>query len=228
MSLFKWALISILNCNLRFNFRRSNSLVYPSNQVITKSGLLQFILKYSQPSVRIQTMLAFCKRECIERSLAKSYTHRQSLARAIRHHIHADALNKFEIYKIKRKLTSTPGKETSRLKTRQNQLLKYDSFLRSFLRRLRRIERKQSLLSYFLLKRIDQFRKYSSSDSALDPQMSELGHELYDSVYGRSSREEKLADSKKVGKMKPPKLKSTVPAPSRLKNVPRRVIKDEL
>lgn len=149
---------------------------------------MQFILKHGQPSVRIQTMLFFCRTSCLVRSFASNHFQRRSLWRAIRHNTQANILNKYEINKAEARLLKSAPKEATKLKGRASQLSKYEHFLRSNIRRLKRLEVRQNLLSYSLLKRVDQFRRLGSmGDSIIDPYTHELSEELFQSVYGRHS-----------------------------------------
>lgn len=188
---------------------------------------MQFILKHGQPAVRIQTMLAFCRADCLERSLASSHRHRRELQRAIRHNLQAQLLNSFDAAKNRRKLQHGKSKQQEKLKSRAGQLEKYGHFLVANIRRLRRLERKQSLLSAFLIRRVEQYRlrrsstKLSAGDrtTVLDPYTAELSEELFQSVYGsgkgrKQSQKEQQKTPKKVTK---PEKVVTTPSPSKVK-----------
>ncbi|KAJ6216467.1 hypothetical protein RDWZM_007624 [Blomia tropicalis] len=168
---------------------RAHSLVYPPNNVITKSGLLQFILKHGQLSVRIQTMLTFCKRPCIERTLLSISGNHRSIWRANRHNLFAYMLNKYEIDVINGKLLSrgmkNELKDGNKLKNRLNNLIKYDQFLLSNIRRLRRYARRQSLLAHFLLEHISKLTEIMDEEATLNEKNSVLSDELYETLFSK-------------------------------------------
>lgn len=181
---------------------------------------MRFILKHGQPAVRIQTALAFCRGDCLERSLATSHTRRRSLRRATRHNLQAQLLNRFDLAKNRRKLAKGKADSSGKLKARAGQLAQYGHFLGTNIRRLRRLERRQSLLSAFLLRRIELYRRTlaksrsgsgsTTSAAVLEPYTEELSEALFGGG-GRGKR--KPQTNKQQQQQRTPK-KSATPSSS--------------
>ena len=139
-------------------------------------------------------------------------------------------INKYEINKINAKLRLSSSKEANKHKNRKAQLQKYGNFLWSNLRRLNRLSKRQSLLSYFLLKQMDQYRKFNlNDDSILDSYTYERSEELFHSVFGSKQGQSAKKQLKKP-KAQNVKPKTNVQANLGMRKsaVERTSVKDEL
>lgn len=163
--------------------RRSNSIVYPTNQPITKAGLFQFILEHSQPSVKLQTMLTFCRQSCLLRTTLSSHRYRSAIYRALRHNRNSLALFRLQLQenRLKSLHSNATPKESNKLANRKSQLEKHVKYIESLIRKLQRILHKQSLLSHFLLLRVKQF-----TNDELHFRQNNLNDELYRLIYQKS------------------------------------------
>lgn len=141
-------------------------------------------------------MLTFCKRPCIERTLLSISGNHRSIWRANRHNLFAYMLNKYEIDVINGKLLSrgmkNELKDGNKLKNRLNNLIKYDQFLLSNIRRLRRYARRQSLLAHFLLEHISKLTEIMDEEATLNEKNSVLSDELYETLFSKWTTKKNL------------------------------------
>lgn len=206
-----------------------NSVSYPSDQAVTKSGLLTFILANAQPSVRMETMLIFCNFDCLFNSVLANVYERRSLARSLQHNHQAIMFTKYEVQKIVQDMraTKTGGGETiAKLKTKKQQLEKYQSQLQAIVRKLRRTQERHYLLSHFLLKRGQTIVDQQAGQENIQ---AEIKEELFGLLFKNKKRNS--GESKKKGAVitgnKTARRKTTTTARSK-KSAAKMSSKDEL
>lgn len=177
-----------------------NSVAFPANQAVTKSGLLAFILAHAQPSVRMEAMLLFCEHDCLFNSVLSNGNQRRSLARSLRHNRQAIMSTKYELQKVVEDMRTTKagGDSMARLKTKRQQLEVYQSQLQAILRKLRRTAERHYLLSHFLLKRGQTIvgQRAGQEDIMLQAEMKD---ELYGLLF--KSKKKPGGGSRKKGKV---------------------------
>lgn len=168
--------------NYYFLIRRSSSIVYPSNKAITKAGLFKFIIDHSQLSVRMQTMLIFCKQTCIKQTLLQNHKYRRTISRSILHNLNSLTLFQYQLEQVNRKIQTANSKESNKLAKKNRLLIDHTKYIQLTLRKLRRIQHRQILLSHFLLLRIEQFRMLYHNQE-LTAYQSKLSDELYNLLF---------------------------------------------
>ncbi len=134
-----------------------DSIVFPSNIPISTTSLVQFILKYSQSYVRLQTTLQLCNRSCLKHNLLTSHSYSRLLFRSLRNRLRELSLVREKIREI-----SVEGKKLTKKTTNQLRELRiYSSHLIKTIRKLRQSSVKASFLHSFILDRIQKFNNNS-------------------------------------------------------------------
>jgi len=138
-----------------------DSISFPSNIPITTTSLVQFILKYAQSYVRLQTTLQLCNRSCLLHNLSTSHSHSRSLFRSLKNRFLELALVRQKISEI-----SAIGKKLTKKTTNQlKELRLYSTYLINSIRKLRQSSVKISLLRSFITDRIQKYSKELSAES---------------------------------------------------------------
>ena len=143
---FKFLFVFILN-------RKTESVLFASNTPITTTGLVEFVLRHSQTTVRLQTSLQLCHKKCLINNLRLSYSHSRSVFRALNNGLRELSLVRQTIRKISGKKTKNKS-QIKELKAHSNHLI-------VSIRKLRRNSVNISFLKTFIIERLKNFDKSS-------------------------------------------------------------------
>lgn len=137
------------------SFRKSESIAFPSERPITTTTLVQFILKHSQTSVRLQTSLQLCNRRCLLNNLRFSQSHRRSIRRNLGNRLR-------ELSLVRQTIRQKSAKRKSQLK----ELKDHSNYLIKSIRKLRQILIKISLLRALIVEKVNNFNSSAQTLSS--------------------------------------------------------------
>ena len=188
---------SFLNFVFFSSRRRTNSVLFPSTEIISSESLTRFILENSQLALRIQTSLQSCTGLCIPESIERSTNQRRSIIRSIRHNRQVKSLIDFELESLRNEIAHGDlgnVKESQKMKRKLDGLVRFERQIVRILRKLHKLFHRSSLLHYFIVERSTELSTFVT-----DENVEQLVHDLEEEVFEKpKSNKPKKAFDKNV------------------------------